>query len=267
MTSLDSLVPMRKSHRLPERRGWRAWPTALVCGIGLLLSVPAYATPLERTVSGPRVELGELLPNAPEFMHAIDICDSPAVGTSRLLERSVITRQVRAAGFDLDGLDIPTSIRINRPGRRYTSADLSALLQAPVTRALPSGVTLLRIDTSASLNLEENVSPRPISLPKLPRRTGAVRVAFTVEFPVSGDVPVRVPVTATVQIASDAARPAVARGSKVSLTIQRGSARITADALTMADGEIGDELRFRVASTGKVLRGVLVSPTTALVRD
>lgn len=235
--------------------------------VGVLFSAPAYATPTERTVSGPRVELGELLPDAPEFMHAIDICDSPAVGASRLLERSVITRQVRAAGFDLGDLNIPTAIRIIRPGRRYTSTDLSALLQAPVTRALPSGVTLLRVDTSASLNLEENVAPGPISLPKLPRRTGAVRVAFTVEFPVSGDVPVRVPVTATVQIASNAARSAVTRGSKVSLTIQRGPARIAADALTLSDGDIGDELRFRVASTGKVLRGVLVSPTTAIVRD
>jgi hypothetical protein len=267
MTSLASLVLSRKSHRLPRGKGWRAWPRLLVCAVGLMLSGPAYAAPPERTVNGPRVELGELLPDAPEFMHAIDICDSPAVGTSRLLERSVITRQVRAAGFDLDGLDIPTSIRITRPGRRYTSTDLSSLLQGPVSRALPSGVTLLRIDTSASPNLEENVAPRPISLPKLPRRTGAVRVAFTVEFPVSGDVPVRVPVTATLQIASDAARSAVARGTKVSLTIQRGSARIAADALTLSDGDIGDELRFRVASTGKVLRGVLVSPTTAIVRD
>lgn len=233
----------------------------------LLSPILAGASPDTRIVSGDRVELGEIVPGAPQLMHAVDICASPSIGSSRLLERQVIERQVRAAGFELDGLEVPTSVRITRPGHKYSPAELSALLKDPVAQALPAGATLLKVESTASLVLEEESKPGPVILPRLPRRTGAVRIAFTVEFLGAGGTPIRLPVTATLQLSAEAARSAVPRGAKVALTIERGAARISADATTLSDGEIGDELRFRVMSTGKVLRGVLLSPTSASVRE
>jgi Chaperone for flagella basal body P-ring formation len=226
----------------------------------------AFAAPETRTVTGNRVELGEVLPHAPESMHAIDICPSPQVGTSRLLDRALITRQVQAAGFDLSGLDIPTSVRVERTGHKYTPTELGELLQGPVSQALPAGVTLVQVQPTVSVTLEPGAKPGTINLPKLPRRLGSVRVAFAVEFH-GQDAPVRVPVTAIVEISDHAARSSVVRGARVQLAIQRGSARIAADATALSDGDVGDELRFRVSSTGKVLRGVLVSPTLAKVSE
>lgn len=239
----------------------------LVCYLATLSVAPTVsAWPESRIVTGPRVELGELLPEAPEVMRAIDICPTPRVGTSRLIEKQVIERQVRAAGFDLDGLKLPASIRVERDGRRFAANELGQMLEEPVRRALPPGVTLIQVEATVSMVLEVGATPAPISLPKLPRRVGAVRVAFSAEFPADG-APIRVPFTAVVQISEQATRTAMTRGQRVQLAIVRGPARITADAIALSDGNVGEELQFRVTSTGKVLRGLLVSATRATVKD
>lgn len=240
--------------------------SALLALTFMASAAPALAAPETRTVTGNRVELGEILPHAPEAMHAIDICPSPQVGTSRLLDRALIERQVSSAGFDLGDLDVPSAVRVERAGRKYTPVELGELLNEPVSRALPPGVALVSVQPSVTVTLEHDAKPGAINLPKLPRRLGSVRVAFTVEFH-GEEAPIRVPVTAIVQVSAHAATSAVARGARVQLTIQRGSARITADATALGEGNVGDQLRFRVSSTGKVLRGILISPTMAKVSD
>lgn len=261
--------------RSMSRRPTRLTSTARTKRAAILLTLAAtcsfgpaaHAEPVVRQVNGPRVELGELLPDAPVLMRAIDICASPAVGGSRLLDRQSIERQVRAAGFDLEDLALPAAVRVSRTGRKFTPAEVSALLEGPIKSVLPAGAMLLQVQSSAALSLEEGTRPAPITLPKLPRRTGSVKVAFTVEFLGQGEAPVRIPVTATLQLDSRAVRSAIERGAKVDLVIVRGAARITAAATSLAEGDVGDELQFRVTSTGRVLRGVLVSPTSATVRD
>src|SRR5690606_34362467 len=111
----------------------------------------AFAAPETRPVKGNRVELGEVLPNAPESMHAIDICPSPSVGTSRLIDRALIERQVKAAGFDVSELVVPTSVRVERTGRKYTPTELGDLLRGPVASALPAGVTLVQVESSVAV--------------------------------------------------------------------------------------------------------------------
>lgn len=244
--------------------------TFRLCGLvgvtAWLCASTAGAAPQTVAVAGARVELGEILPNAPVTMRAIDICATPKVGTSRLLERQIIERQIQAAGFEVAGLSLPPSVRLERAGHKYTPAELGALLEKPVSQALPAGVSLLQVEATVAITLEEGALPGPITLPKLPDRIGSVRVAFSVEF-MGEDTPIRVPVSAVVQISEHAARATMPRGSRVQLAITRGSARITADATALGDGNIGEELRFRVNSTGKVLRGVVVSATLAKVSD
>lgn len=250
------------SHAFSPRRCF-----ALLTFTSFSLACPALlAAPPVRTVTGNRVELGEVVPDAPASMHAIDICPSPQVGTSRLLDGALIARQVRAAGFDLTELTVPVAVRVERTGRHYSPAELEQLLRDPVSRLLPPGVSLVQIQPSVPVMLEQDAKPGLITLPKLPRRLGSVRVAFVVEFN-GEDTPTRVPVTAIVQISKDASQSAVKSGGRVQLEIVRGSTRISADATALTDGDVGEELRFRVNSTGKVLRGVLVSPTLAKVSD
>jgi flagella basal body P-ring formation protein FlgA len=57
----------------------------------------------------------------------------------------------------------------------------------------------------------------------------------------------------------------VSKGARVQLLIESGPARITATAIALTDGEIGDTLQFRVATTQKLLFGRVEEPTLARV--
>lgn len=225
----------------------------------------AAAQPVGRTVAGPRIELHELIPTVPDLFREIDIAPSPALGASQLIDRDMVLRQVKAAGFDARELAIPAVIRAERPGRKFTEAELSALLGDAVTQALPPGVTLIQLAPAVALTLDETATPGPIILPKLPKRVGTVKVSFSVEFASSDGVGRRLPVTAVVNMNAEAATSAVPRGTLVQLSIQSGGATVAADGTSLTDGNIGDKLRFRVNRTGKVLWAVLTSTTKARV--
>lgn len=225
----------------------------------------AHAQPPPRVVAGPRIELHELVPQVPELLREIDIAPSPALGASQLIDRAMVVRQIKAAGFDARNLDIPAVVRAERRGRKFTEAELSALLGDAVTQALPPGVTLIQLAPAVALTLDEDATPGPVVLPKLPKRIGTVKVAFSVEFSTSEGAARRLPVTAIVNMNAEAATSAVPRGTQVQLSIQSGSATVAADGTSLTDGNIGDKLRFRVNRTGRVLWAVLTSTSKARV--
>jgi Chaperone for flagella basal body P-ring formation len=234
-------------------------------GAAMVCARNAHADPIVRTVTGPRIELHELVPTVPELMREVDIAPSPAVGASQLIDRDTIIRQVKAAGFDAREVTLPPVIRAERPGRKYTEAELSALLNDAVTRALPAGVTLIQLAPAVALTLDETATPGPIVLPKLPKRVGTVKVTFSVEFATSDGIGRRLPISAIVNMNAEAASSTIARGSLVQLSIQSGAATVAADGTSLGDGNIGEKIRFRVNRTGKVLWAVLTSPTKARV--
>jgi flagella basal body P-ring formation protein FlgA len=49
------------------------------------------------------------------------------------------------------------------------------------------------------------------------------------------------------------------------LVIEMGPARISATAIALSDGELGDTLQFRVAATQKILYGKVEASTLARV--
>jgi hypothetical protein len=237
----------------------------LLCGVAVAAPSHAQSEPPSRVVSGTRIELHELVPTVPELFRQIDIAPCPAIGASQLIDRDTIVRQVKAAGFDSRELSIPAVIRAERPGRKFTEAELSTLLGDAVTEALPAGVTLIQLAPAVALTLDETAVPGPVVLPKLPKRVGTVKVTFSVEFTTSDGMGRRLPITAIVNINAEAATSTVARGSAVQLTIQSGSATVAADGTSLSEGNVGEKLRFRVNRTGKVLWAVLTSPTRARV--
>lgn len=236
-----------------------------LCAVIVTTSGSAKAEPVSRVVVGPRIELHELVPEVPDIFRDIDIAPSPPLGSSQLIDRATIVRQIKAAGFDPKALTIPAVVRALRPGRRFTEAELSALLGDAVTEALPQGVTLIQLEPAVPLTLDETAKPGPIVLPKLPKRVGTVKIAFSVEFSTNDGVARRLPITAIVNMNAEAAASTITRGSPVQLSIQSGAATVAADGTSLTDGSIGDKLRFRVNRTGKVLWAVLISPTKARV--
>ena len=133
---------------------------------------------------------------------------------------------------------------------------------------------LLRGVPSASASNAPERPPRPTSpsakitavrVPKLPRREGEYLTTATIELSNDGQIVARIPLSLSLEISASAAVPAVGKGTRVQLMIESGPARITATAVALSDGELGDTLQFRVASTMKILYGKLESPTLARV--
>jgi len=75
----------------------------------------------------------------------------------------------------------------------------------------------------------------------------------------------RIPFQLSLDISSAAALPTITKGTRVQLMIESGPARITATAIALSDGEIGETLQFRVTSTQKILYGKVEAPTLARV--
>ena len=102
-------------------------------------------------------------------------------------------------------------------------------------------------------------------LPKLPRREGEHLTTGTIELSSDGEIVARIPLSLTLDIGAAAAVAAISKGSRVQLMIESGPARISATAIALNDGEIGDTLQFRVAATQKILYGKVVDASTARV--
>lgn len=218
-----------------------------------------------KLVRGSRIELVEILPNSPAELHAIDLGSAPAAGATRLVSKADILREVRAAGFDPASLELPHVVRVKSPGEKLTREALSERLKPRVIEALPKGATLTRLEASVELTLSPEVQFGSVQIPKLPKRVGAVRTSISVELLREGRASQRVPLIATLSLSSTAASYAVPQGSTVSLLIKRRSASISAQGHALADGDVGDVLSFRVASTGRVVKARLESTTSALV--
>jgi flagella basal body P-ring formation protein FlgA len=102
-------------------------------------------------------------------------------------------------------------------------------------------------------------------VPKAPKKAGPFRTAIVVPIVSAGQVAARVTVMATLDVSDAAARPDVARGARVTLVIDRRSARIGAAGIALADSDIGDVGEFRVDKTGRVVRARLDAPDLAMV--
>jgi flagella basal body P-ring formation protein FlgA len=99
----------------------------------------------------------------------------------------------------------------------------------------------------------------------LPRREGEYLTTATIEISNDGQIVARIPFQLSLDISSAAAAPAITKGTRVQLLIESGPARITANAIALSDGEIGETLQFRVATTQKILYGKVEERTLARV--
>jgi len=102
-------------------------------------------------------------------------------------------------------------------------------------------------------------------VPKPPKHAGPFRTAIVVPIVADGAVATRVTVSATLEVGGAAARPDVGRGGRVTLVIDRRSARIGAAGVALGDCDVGDVGEFRVDKTGRVVRARLDAPDLASV--
>jgi hypothetical protein len=225
---------------------------------------PASAEEL-RLVQGSTVQLSDVVATLPGGTTDFEICKAPPAGASRLLSRREIVAAAVKSGVDPKRLVLPAVVRVSSAAKHWQSQDLLGQAIPILERALPAGVRIKHIKATSRLVTSPAAVASGVRLPKLPRRAGEHDTTATLEFENDGEIVARVPLSLTLSISAEAARPAITKGARVQLVIESAKARIAATAIALADGELGQTLQFRVASTHKVLFGKLESPELARV--
>lgn len=236
--------------------------------IGLILAIStsaAAATEPVRVVDGERVTVGDIIDGATEDVALVDLGPAAPPGGSRLVTASEIRRHLVNAGVDVSKLKLPKVVRVKTASRRIEPAALAKFLKPSIERSLPKGVKLVKVSPSRAIV----VSPRAIAgdtrVPKLPKREGKVRSTVTVGVEVDGKAVLHIPMSVVLDISAEAARADVDKGRRLSLVIERRTARVSTAGIALEDGDIGEVLRFRVAKTGRTVRAKVLSQHRARV--
>ncbi|HVW23861.1 MAG TPA: flagella basal body P-ring formation protein FlgA [Polyangiaceae bacterium] len=217
------------------------------------------------TVSGSRVELSELCPNVPDAIRNVDLGPAPPPGSTTLLDRDRVVAALTAAGVDAKSVALPKLLRVVGASKRWTPVEVTTFTRGSVEAALPSGVTLTHLEAKLPLVAAPDAVAGHAEIPRLPKKAGVFRTTAVVPIIADGAVAARVTLSATLEISESAAKPDVARGGRVTLVIDRRSARVGAAGIALNDIDVGDVTEFRVDKTGRIVKARLDAPDLASV--
>jgi Chaperone for flagella basal body P-ring formation len=231
----------------------------------LLTASTAARADEARVVKGAQVHLSDVVAELPAEIPDLEIGAAPPPGTSRTIAKSEIQDAATKSGVSLKQLKLPSSVRVTSAAKRWTTDDLANAALPALGKALPLGVTVKRARATSKAVTSPSANISAVRVGRLPRREGEYLTTATIELSNDGQIVARIPFQLSLDISSTAALAAVTKGTRVQLLIESGPARITATAIALTDGELGDTLQFRVASTQKILYGKLEEPTLARV--
>ena len=221
---------------------------------------------VERTIGSARIHLSDVSDGYDEGdLASLDLGPAPPPGNSRLVSRSEVEEQLRAAGDDAKSLRMPSVLRVKSASKRWSPSELNDAITPKVIDALPLGLKFKGTKFTRALVTSPNVTVGSAHFPKFPKREGDLTLTVTVDMVQDGVTVSRVPVTVIVLVTEAATRAAASKGARVNLIIEHGAARVTALATALSDTELGGLGLFRVASTQRVLRARLLSPDAAEV--
>jgi flagella basal body P-ring formation protein FlgA len=227
--------------------------------VAIVLFCPALAAAEEnRIVSNARLTVADLATTTVQ-LGAIDLGPAPPPGGSRLIARAEVEDRVRAAGLDPAGLKLPKSVRVVGASERLSPDALAKLATGAVTRALPAGVTLAKIEPAHEIVVHPGCTVKSATIAKLPRQRGQARSTATLELATQDDVVTKIPVAITVDIGDGAAKADIPRGARVEVVLEHGVVHIATAATALADAEIGDTGNVSVVATGRIVRARFVS--------
>lgn len=231
---------------------------------GVLLAVPTSALGEETVViSGARVRLVDILPEAPSALANSDLGPAPPPGRSRYLDPEEIASRLKAQGISASSLKVPRGVRVESAGHLFTPAELARLVAGPLSSAMPEGATLIEHSVASEHLLSPSVSVGTVHLPELIRGRDVISQTVTVEL-VSGGAPVlRLPVRIKVKVGAALRDAFVDRGASVTLSIVRGQVEVSAIGETLRAAKVGEAVAVRVLATNKIVTAKLVSPDRA----
>jgi len=233
--------------------------------IALLCAAAAAHADEGRVVQGAQVHLSDLVNELPADLPDLAVGAAPPPGSSRTVAKSEIVDAASKSGVSLKQLKLPVAIRVTSAAKRWNTEELASAATPVLLSTLPVGVNIKNARATTKVVTSPNAKITAVRVPKLPRREGEYLTTATIELSNDGQIVARIPLSLSLDISGSAAQPAVGKGSRLQLIIESGPARISAAAIALSDGEVGDTLQFRVASTMKILYGKVVDPTQARV--
>jgi flagellar basal body P-ring formation chaperone FlgA len=239
--------------------------TRALLGLALLCASTSASADDGHVVHGAQVHLSDLVGELPAEVPDLEIAAAPPPGSSRTIAKSEIQDAASKSGVSLKQLKLPSAVRVTSAARRWNTEELASAAMPILLATLPPGINLKRAKATTKVVTSPSARITAVRVPRLPRREGEYLTTATIEMSNDGQIVARIPLSLTLDIGASAALPAVGKGSRVQLMIESGPARITATAVALSDGEIGETLQFRVASTMKILYGKLLDPTLARV--
>ncbi len=240
-------------------RTWVPLMLSLVCVAGVASAEDG------RLLRSAQVHLSDLVSELPAEVLDFEIGAAPPPGSSRTIAKGEILDAASKSGISLKQLKLPASVRVTSAAKRWNTEELANAATPALLSALPPGVNVRRAKATAKAVTSPSATISAVRVPKLPRREGEHLTTAIIELSNDGQIVARVPLQLSLDITSSAAVSTITKGSRVQLMIESGPARITATAVAMSDGELGDTLQFRVATTNKILYGKVLEPALARV--
>jgi hypothetical protein len=231
----------------------------------LLCAAASASADEARVVRGAQVHLSDVVSELPADVQDLEIGAAPPPGSSRTIAKSEIQNAADKSGVNLKSVKLPNAVRVTSAAKRWSTEDLANAALPSLQQALPVGVTIKRARAISKAVTSPSASVTAVRVPRLPRREGEHLTTAIIELSNDGQIVARIPFQLSLEISATAAQAAVTKGARVQLMIESGPARITATAIALSDGELGDTLQFRVATTQKILFGKVEGPTLARV--
>lgn len=241
---------------------WGAFFRLLVAGAVLVLPTAALG---EETilVSGSRVRLIDILPDAPRALASSDLGPAPPPGRSRYLDPEEIASRLKAQGISASSLRVPRGVRVESAAHLFTPSELTRLVAGPLAAAMPEGATLVEHSVMSEHLLSPSVSVGTVHLPELIRGREVVSQVITVELVSEGAPVLRLPVRIKVKLGKDLQQAFVESGTSVTLSIVRGQVEVSGVAETLRAAKVGEPVSVRVLATNKVVTAKLVAADRA----
>lgn len=230
----------------------------------LLLAEVARSEPV-RVVDAERIHLADVAANVPAAWAALDVVAAPPPGGSRVVTRQDVERALRSAGVSPSGMLVEDSVRVTAASRRVDSSELALWVTSAIAAELPRGVRLKQVIATQSVVTSPSAVIGAVRLPRVPRRAGEFRTTTVVELHRQDLLLQRLTLPVVLDISQEGARPDVDRGASITLVLDTGGARLSATAVALEPGNVGDVRMFRVVKTHKVLRARVETATEARV--
>lgn len=227
-------------------------------------AAPARAEEAAVRITGSRVFLKDVMPECPEQACLVDLGAAPPAGSTRLVSADAIRGALGATGASARKIE---AVRVLSAARVWSPAELGELVRPNIEHKLPEGVRLLALQPKTGATLPLLASVGECTLPALAKRAGPLTTTAMVEFLHDGAPVRRVAVQLRLNVSERAARPGVARGSIVTLVIQRASATVSANGVALQNSEIGQTASFKVQPTGRIVQARIESASLATVLE